>query len=188
MPIGGRPSASGRAPQGRQVELDVDPAIDLDGAAGQLLERLAPDVEHRVGPHQRIAQRGGLLGVQVLRLLAVLGGGEVELARHAQQLVARDGRAGSAAAVGDVGLDRAEVAAAVEDDGQLLAEREPRHPQRDRCGGLRVQEGPPEDLVGALGVVHTVLHPQFLPVGGVGQHRPTDWVDSTAGRVSRPWG
>ena len=73
-------------------------------------QRLAPDVEHGVGADQRVAQRGGLLGEEVLGLLAVLGGGEVEVAGHAQQLVLADGVAGAAAAVGDVGLDRPEVA------------------------------------------------------------------------------
>ena len=90
-------------------------------SCAEVLERLAPDVEHGVGADQRVAQRAGLLGEQVLGLLAVLGGGEVEVARHAHQLVLADRVAGAAAAVGDVGLDRPEVAAAVEDDRQRLA-------------------------------------------------------------------
>ena len=99
----------------------------------------------------------GLLGVELLGLLAVLGGGEVEVAGHAQQLVRPDGAARAAPAVGDVRLDRAEVAAAVEDDRELLAQRQPGDAQGDRGGGLLVEEGPPKDVVGVLAVVHSHL-------------------------------
>ena len=99
------------------------PAVDADVVVREVLERLAPDVEHGVGADQRVAQRAGLLGEQVLGLLAVLGRGQVEVARDAHQLVLADGVAGAAAAVGDVGLDRPEVLAAVEDHGQRLGQR-----------------------------------------------------------------
>ena len=94
-----------------------------DGRLRHVLERRAPDVEHGVGGLERVAHRGRLLGVEVLGLVAVLGAREVEVAGHAQQLAGGDRGAGAAPAVGDVGLDRPEVATAVEDHGQRLAER-----------------------------------------------------------------
>ena len=121
--------------------------------AGEVLERLAPDVEHGVGAEQGVAQRAGLLGVQGLGLLAIARAREVEVAGDAQQVVGADGAARAAAAVGDVGLDRPEVAAAVEDDRELLAEREPAHPQGDRRRGILVDQGPAEQFVGEM-VVH----------------------------------
>ena len=124
----------------------------------------------------------------MIGLLAVLGGPEVEVAGHAQQLVRPDGRAGAAPAVGDVGLDRAEVAAAVEDDGQLLAEREAGHTQGDRGGGLLVQEGPPQEIVGVLAVVHVPWVIDIFTANRRLQHRPIDWAGSTTGRVRRQWG
>src|SRR2546430_11037426 len=55
-----------------------------------------------------VAQRAGLLGVELLGLLAVDGLGEIEVAGDAQELVGAHRRAGAAAAVRDVGLDGAE--------------------------------------------------------------------------------
>ena len=72
--------------------------IDRDDAADQLAERFAPDVEHDVGADQRVAQRGGLLDVQPLGVLAVVGVGEVEVAGNAQQLAGGDRAAGATAA------------------------------------------------------------------------------------------
>ena len=173
MPIGGRPSASGRAPHtavtticrsrrderggqqpmGGERDVELEPAVDLDARAREVLERLAPDGEHGVGAEQGVAQRAGLLGVERLGLLAVARRGEVEVAGHAQQLVGADGAAGPAAAVGDVGLDRPEVAPAVEDDRELLAEREAADPQGDGRRGVLVDQGPAKQFVGEV-VVH----------------------------------
>ncbi|MGH2498994.1 MAG: hypothetical protein ACRDF0_02705 [Candidatus Limnocylindria bacterium] len=126
-------------------------------AVRQVLQRLAPDVEHGVGAHERVAHGGGLLGVQVLGLVAILGGGKVEVARYAEQLVGTDRRAGAATAVRHIGLDRAEVPPAMEDDRQLVAEGQPCDAQGDRGGCLPVEEGPPKKLVGVLAVVHSHL-------------------------------
>ena len=93
---------------------------------------------------------GGLLGVEVLGLLAVLGAAEVEVAGHAQQLVGRDGGARPAPAVGDVGLDRPQVAPAVEDHRQLLADREAADAQGDRCRRLRVDQRSAEQVLGVV--------------------------------------
>ena len=92
--------------------------------------------------------RHRLLGVEVLGLVAVLRLGEVEVAGDAQQLVGRHRGPGAAPAVGDVGLDRAEIAAAVEDDGERVAERQAAHPQRDGGGRVGVDQRSPEQLVG----------------------------------------
>jgi len=59
--------------------------------------------------------------------------------------------------VGDVGLDRAEVAAAVEDDGQRLGEWEASNLERDRSRRPRVEQSAGEELIGP--VVVLVLHP-----------------------------
>ena len=147
MPVG-RDERGGQQPVRRQPDLEPDPAVDLDVRVGEILQRLAPDVEHRVGRLERVAHRAGLLGVEALGLVAVLGRGEVEVARDAQQLVGRDGGARAAPAVGDVGLDRAEVAAAVEDHGEGLAQRQAAHPQGDRCRSLGVDQRSAEQLVG----------------------------------------
>jgi hypothetical protein len=93
----------------------------------------------------------------VFGLLAVLGARKVEVAGHAQQLVGRHRRSGAATAVRHVGLDRPQVAPAVEDDRELLAQWQPCHAQGDRGGGLLVEEGPPKDVVGVLAVVHSTL-------------------------------
>ena len=89
----------------------------------------------------------GLLGEEVLGLCAVLGRGQVEIERDAHQLVLADGVTGAAAAVGDVGLDRPEVLAAVEYHGQGLGQRERRDAQGDRCGRLGIDEGSLEQVV-----------------------------------------
>ena len=148
-----RDERGGQQAVGGEADVEHEPAVDLDARAGEVLERLAPDVEHGVGAEQGVAQRAGLFRVERLGLLAVARGGEVEVARHAQQLVGRDGAARPAAAVGDVGLDRAEVAPAVEDDRELLAERQPADPQGDRRRGVLVDQGPAEQFVGEM-VVH----------------------------------
>ncbi len=109
IPIGGLPSASVRAPHtgvttsresGRRAR---SAAAD---AAGRLTrtgrpsgrpprrdrpapQRFAPHIEHHVGAEQRVAQRRRLLDVQPLGLVAVLGVGQVEVARDSQQLAAR---------------------------------------------------------------------------------------------------
>ena len=120
------------------------------GAAVSWLERLAPDVEHGVGADQRVAQRGGLLGVEALGVGAVVGLGEVDVARHPQQRIGAERGAGAMVAGGDVGLDRAEVAAAVEDDGDGLRQRQVAHLQRNRNGGLLVHECAAQQVVGAI--------------------------------------
>src|SRR6185312_11399251 len=98
-------------------------ALDLDVAFGERFERVAPDVEDRVGAHERVAQRSRLLEVELRSLRAILGGAQVEVARDAQQLARGDRLPRTAAARRDVRLDRAEIAAAVEDDGDRLADR-----------------------------------------------------------------
>ena len=152
----GRDERGRQQPVGGQADVELDAAVDLHARAREVLERLAPDVEHGVGADERVAQRGGLLGVERLGLLAVLGRAEVEVARDAQQLARGDRRAGAAAAVGDVGLDRAEVAAAVEDDRQRVAQREALDAQRDGSRRLGVDERPAEQIVGVV-VAHGVL-------------------------------
>ena len=112
----------------READVERDPAIDVDPLVDQVLQRLAPDREHRVGAHERVAQGARLLGVERLGLLAILRGAEVEVAGHAHQLVGGHGRAGAAPAVGDVGLDGPEIAPAVEHDGERLAQRQPGDP------------------------------------------------------------
>ena len=62
----------------------------------------------------------------------VVGVGQVEVARDAQQLVRGDRRAGASAAAGDVGLQRAQVSPAMEDDGDRVAERKTPDLERDR--------------------------------------------------------
>jgi len=130
-----------------QADIEVHAVVDLDAGAHQVLERSAPDVEHGVSADQRIAQRGGLLGEHVLGLVAVLGGGQVQVARDAHQLVARDGLAGAAAARGHVGLHGPEIATAMEDDGQRVAQRERRDAQRDGSGGFSVDQGPSQQVL-----------------------------------------
>ena len=88
-----------------------------------------------------------LLEVGLLGLVARLGVAEVEVARDAQHLGGADRRARAARAVGDVGLDGAEVDAAVEDDGQGVGQREPVDLERDGDRRLRVDQGAPEDRI-----------------------------------------
>ena len=145
---------------GGQADVEHDPAVDVDARAHEVLERLAPDREHGVGGGERVAQRAGLLGVEALGLLAVARAGEVEVARHPQQLLRGDRAAGPALAVGDVGLDRAEVAAAVEDDGQRLAQRQPSDPERDRSRSVLIDQGPAQEVVGV--VVHVPYIGSFV--------------------------
>ena len=150
----GATSAAGRRRCGGQADVEPDPAVDVDARLHEVLERLLPDREHRVGGGQRVAQLAGLLGVELLGLLAVARGGEVEVAGHPQQLVRADRAARPALAVGDVGLDRAEVAAAVEDDGQRVAQRQAADPERDRSRGVLIDQGTAEEVVGVVVHVH----------------------------------
>ena len=153
MPLSGATSAAGsRRWAGSWISRPIRRSI-ADARLREVLERLPPDVEHGVGGRERVAQRRGLLGVELLGLLAVDGAGEVEVARDAQELVGGDGRAGAAPAVGHVRLDRAEVAAAVEDHGQRLAQGQAHDAQRDRCRGVGVDQCPAEQLVGFV-LVH----------------------------------
>ena len=61
-----------------------------DVAAEQLTERLAPDIEHHVGADERVSQRGRLLDVQALGIRAIAGVGQVQVARHSEQLARGD--------------------------------------------------------------------------------------------------
>ena len=121
-------SAVGSSRGRGQPDRELDRVVDGDAAAGEIRQRLAPHVEHGVGADQRVAQRRRLLDVELLGAVAVLGVGEVEVAGHAQQLAGRDGRARRRGCRGDVGLQRAEVAPAVEDDRHRLAEGQPARP------------------------------------------------------------
>ena len=114
------------------------------------LQRLAPDGEHGVGRQQRVAQHAGLLGVGLLGLVAGAGVAEVEVAGDAQQLVGADRAARAARTVRDVGLDRPQVGAPVEDDRQRVGQGQAAHAHGhgDRC--LGVDEGPAQQLVGVL--------------------------------------
>ena len=152
MPIGGRPSASGRALHTAVTTICLSGATSAAGSSRWAGSRTSRPIrrstatrdcttssngscqtdEHGVGGGQRVAQVAGLLGVELLGLLAVARGAEIEVAGDPQQLVGGDGAARPARAVGDVGLDRAEVAAAVEDDRQRVAQRQPADPERDR--------------------------------------------------------
>ena len=53
--------------------------VDGDIGAGEIRQRLAPDVEHGVGADQRVTQRGRLIDVQLLGLGPVLGVRQVEI-------------------------------------------------------------------------------------------------------------
>ena len=188
MPIGGRPSASVRAPQtgatviwrsgatsatgmsrwaGSRTSISMERSIVTSGptASGQ---RLAPDGEHGVGGDERVAQRARLGRVELLGRVAVLGVGEVEVARHAQQVAGAHRGPRAEPAVRHVRLDRAQVAAAVEDDGQRVAQRERPDLERDRGGVCRVDQGPPEELV----AMPFVLHGAILSLPGTGFNRP----------------
>ena len=147
----------------------------------EVLERLAPDVEHRVRPDECVTERAGLLGEQQLGLLAVLGRGQVEVERHPHQLVLADGVTGSAPAVGDVGLDRPEVLAAVEDHGQRLGEAEWRDAQGDRGGSFRIDQCALEQVVGVFVHVRasqrrvSVLVPNIITASR-SEYATADWT------------
>ena len=144
----GRRERDGHEAMGGQLDAELDRAVDGDVAAGRGGERAGPDGEDGVGGDDRVAQRARLLGVELLGLVARAGLGEVEVAGNAQQLGGADGRAGDAAAVGDVRLQRAEVAAAVEDHGQGVRQREIGDLQRDGRTGLGVDERALQQVVG----------------------------------------
>ena len=147
-PLSGATSAAGSSRCAGSRDVEPQPPVDLDARVREVLQRLAPDVEHRVGGLERVAHRARLLRVEPLGVLAVLCLGEVEVAGHAHQLVGRDRGARPAPAVGDVGLDRAEVAAAVEHDRERLAHRQAADPQRDRRRRARVDQRSAEQVVG----------------------------------------
>ena len=116
---------------GGKLDVELHRALDGDVAPGDIRERLAPHLEHRVGTHERVARGARLLGVQPLGLVAVLRLGEIEVARDAQQLGRADGLPGAVTTGSDVGLDRAEVAPAVEDHRDLVADRQAAHAEGD---------------------------------------------------------
>ena len=167
IPSGGRPSASVRALHTatiRSWRSGARSATGISRGAGasttlatprstatapsvMLGERLAPDRQHRVGRDHGVAQVARLVAVEAARLDAVGGVGEVEVAWHPQQRVARDRGAGAVAAERDVGLDRREVAAAVEDQRQLVAQREAVDPHRHRGRARLVEQRAPEKLL-----------------------------------------
>jgi hypothetical protein len=120
---------------------------------GGLLQRLAPEGEHGVGRLEGVAHEAGLLGVQALGLLAILGRGQVEVARDPHQLVRPERASRAPPAVRHVRLDRPEIATAVEHDGERVAEREPGHAEGDRGRRIRVDEGALEQVLGFV-LVH----------------------------------
>jgi hypothetical protein len=109
---------------------------------------------------QRVAQRGGLRGVELLGLAPRVRVGQVEVARHAQEVRRRHRVAGAVAAVGHVGLHRPQVAPPVEDDGQRLAQREAADAQGDGGRRLGLEERSPQEVVGVAGActVPVVVH------------------------------
>ena len=134
-------------PRRGRVDRAGDGALDGDRCGGHLGEGLVPDREHRVGGDHRVAQVGRLVAVEAARLDRVGRVGEVEVAGHPQQLVAGDRAAGAVAAERHVGLDRREVAAAVEDDRQLVAEREAVDAQGDGGRARFVDQRAPEQII-----------------------------------------
>src|ERR1039458_2608178 len=138
IPSGGRPSASVRA---------LQTATTLSRRSA---ERIAPDGGHGVCGDQRIAQRAGLVAVEGLGLVAIARVGEVEVARQAQQRLAGDRVAGRVGTERDVSLDRREVPPAVEDDRQLLAEREALDAHRDGGRALMVEQRAAQELLGGV--------------------------------------
>jgi hypothetical protein len=141
----------------REVDaVERDRAVDGDRARDGVGQRLAPDGEDGVRGENRVTQRPGLRRVELLCLLAVAGVAEVEVARHAQQRAGADRAARSEVAVGHVGLDRPEVAPAVEDDRQRGAGAQRSHLQRDRRGCAGVEERAAKQLLGLVpGVIRT---------------------------------
>jgi hypothetical protein len=79
---------------------------------------------------------------------AAASASRIAVAWDAQQVVGRDGAARAEPAVGDVGLDRAEVAAAMEDDGERLAQRQSGDAQGDRSRSVGVDQRSAKQLVG----------------------------------------
>ena len=176
MPSGGRPSGDVRAlhtayhaelalggPQGdgdqarrRSLGRAADAPLELDPRRRDLGEGRPPHREDRVGGDERIAQRPRLVAVEPLGVVAVGGLSEVEVARHAQELVAADRLAAAVGPQRDVGLDRGEVAAGVEDDRQLVAEGEALDPHRDRRRPRLVEQRAPQKLLGGVVVVGTL--------------------------------
>ena len=98
--------------------------VDGQPAVRDLVERVAPNVQHRVSADEGVAQRSGLLGIEPLGLAAVAGRGQIEVAGDSKQFACGDRRPRALAAVGDVGLQRSEIAAAVEDDGDRFGHRQ----------------------------------------------------------------
>jgi hypothetical protein len=143
----GRAQRDGEQPRRGGVDRARDGALDGDGCGGHLGERLVPDREHGVGGDHRVAQVGGLVAVQAPRLASVGGLREVEVAGNPQELVAGDRAARPVAAERDVGLDRREVAAAVEDDRQLVAERKAVDAQRDGGRPGLIDQRAPEQIL-----------------------------------------
>ncbi len=199
-PVGQRPRAAHRRddelglrghqrrrqqPVGRQAHRELDRVIDGDDAADEVAQRLAPHLEHRVGADERVAQRGRLLDVEALGLRTILGVGEIEIARHPQQLAGRHRRAGGAAAAGHVRLQRPEIGPAVEDHRHRLAQRETVDPQRDRHRRRVVEQRPAQQLLGLAGVSGGILveHGPLLYRQLRVHHLPTP-----AGRWQRPSG
>jgi len=121
-----------------KAHAQCDAMVDVDG--GDPRQGLPPDRQHRVRGDDRVADRLRLRGVELLGLVAVGGVGQVEVARHAQELGRGHGRAGAPPAVGHVRLDRPEILPSVEDDRQRLGHREAPDPQRHGGGCIRIDE------------------------------------------------
>ena len=166
-----------------QAHVELEPAVDADVVVDEVLERLAPDVEHRVGADEGISQRAGLLGEEVFGLGAILGGGQVEVQRDAHQLVLADGLAGAPSAMRDVGLDRPEVLPAVEDHGQCLGEAQRRDSQGDGGRGPRVDQRSLEQVVCVFSV-HLVRPVRIVGVCAFHHYRLT--VGMCHRRLDRP--
>ena len=159
------------------------------------LERLAPDVEHRVGADQRVAHRGGLLGVQVLGLLAVLGGarGRGRRARAAARRAPprsrrRDRRSSrrSGSSRGRAGRGRPPSAPRTA-GGRRRAGRPRRWPPCPR-GPAEGDRRRARDVPCALGYRHIYRSAGDCNTDrSTGSHRP--WVESGAmGLIYKPFG
>ena len=168
MPIGGRPAASGRAPQtgaatiwrsgrrsrGRQqpvrgqADVELDAAVDSTWAQARSSSgsrQMSSTVSAPTSASRRAA------ACSAYRCSASSRSSASPRSRSHGTRSSSSGAdrvAGPAPAVGDVGLDRPEVATAVEDDGERVAERQPRDPQRDRRRGLGLDQRPSQQVVG----------------------------------------